>query len=110
MQSLVQTQNSSTLSLFQTQNSATLHVIRVATSDKLAPQSPDTRVHVQNTPNTPGRKLPHQPQTQPHIVKVGHMAFKSPVASVYSALAGAHRIMEKTKYQQNNIVNTLQFS
>ena len=63
-------------------------MIRVATGGKLAPQSPDTRVHVQNTPNTPGRKLPHQPQTQPHIVKVGDLAFKSPVASGSSALAG----------------------
>ena len=93
--SLFQAQKSSTPSLFQAQNSSTPHVIRVATGGKLAPQSPDTRVHVQNTPNTPGRKLPHQPQTQPHIVKVGDLAFKSPVASGSSALAGAHRIMEK---------------
>ena len=95
--SLFQAQKSSTPSLFQAQNSSTPHVICVATGGKLAPQSPDTRVQVQNTPNTRGRKLPHQPQTQPHIVKVGDLAFKSPVASGSSALAGAHRIMEKTK-------------
>ena len=65
-------------------------MICVATDGKLAPQSPDTRVHVQNTPNTPGRKFPHQPQTQPHIVKVGNLAFKPPVPSGSSALAGAH--------------------
>ena len=93
--SLFQAQKSSTPSLFQAQNSSTPHVIRVATGGKLASQSPDTRVHVQNTPNTPGRKLPHQPQTQPQIVKVGDLAFKSPVTSGSSALAGAHRIMEK---------------
>ena len=44
-------------------------------------------------------------------MKVGDLAFKSPVASGSSALAGAHRIMEKKlNNQQNNIVNTLQFS
>ena len=53
----------------------------MATVGKLAPQSPDIRVHVKNSPNTPGRKLPHQPQTQPHIVKVGDLAIKSPVES-----------------------------
>ena len=95
VQSIVQTQNISTPSLFQAQNSSTPHVIRVATGGKLAPQSPDTRVHVQNTPNTPGLKLPHQPQTQPHIVKVVDLALKSPVASGSSALAGANRIIEK---------------
>ena len=71
-------------------HSTTPYVICVTTGVKLAPQSPDTRVHVQNIPNTPGRKLPHQPQTQPHIVKVGDLAFKPPVASGSSALAGFH--------------------
>ena len=69
-------------------------MIHLAMGGKLASQSPDTRVHVQNTPNTPGRKLPHQPQ--PHIVNLGDLEFKLPVASG-SALAWAHRIMGKTK-------------
>ena len=59
VQSLVQTQNISTPSLFQAKNSSTPHVICVATGGKFAPISPDTRVHIQNTPNTPGCKLPH---------------------------------------------------
>ena len=69
---------------------STPHVIRVSTGGALCPQSHGGNIQVKST--APGRKLP-----QPHMVKVGEMTFRSPMANSYSAPAGAFRTMEKTK-------------
>ena len=78
-------------------SSSTPQVIRVVTGGRLVPQSPDTRVHIQNSPSTLfGRKLPQQTQTQQpqsqtqtRLVKEGEVAFRSAVSSGSHAPAGA---------------------